>query len=179
MVTVKKTKVEKSSYILTLLNSDNETVGEATCIKSDSPVSFYSSWDVESDVLKDGFGEKLSLEAETLKEACEIILRCGDDNSNKKELLMEQKKDETFEILRIDKENAGESEYVIDVDSLPSFDEFKKQNGVTLSRKVIGDIVGKHPNYIYELYQKGEVERVKHLITEAQKSFNSICVKKY
>ena len=51
-----------------------------------------------------------------------------------------------------------------------------KESSVTLPIKIIARIVGKHPNYINELWKKGEVERVKNYIREAEDRFKDICV---
>jgi len=54
--------------------------------------------------------------------------------------------------------------------------EYCKQEGVTLPLVIIGRIVGKHPNYLNELWKKGEVERVKNYIREAEDRFKDICL---
>ncbi len=55
--------------------------------------------------------------------------------------------------------------------------EYCKQEGVTLPLVIIGRIVGKHPNYLNELWKKGEAERVKNYIREAEEKFKSISQK--
>ena len=53
--------------------------------------------------------------------------------------------------------------------------EYCRENGVTLPIKIIARIVGKHPNYINELWKKGETERVNRYINYAEREFRSIC----
>ena len=54
--------------------------------------------------------------------------------------------------------------------------EYCKHEGVALPLVIIGRIVGKHPNYLSELWKKGETERVKNYIREAEDRFKDICV---
>ena len=54
--------------------------------------------------------------------------------------------------------------------------EYCKQEGALLPLVIIGRIVGKHPNYLNELWKKGEVERVKNYIREAEDRFKGICM---
>jgi hypothetical protein len=53
--------------------------------------------------------------------------------------------------------------------------EYCKDNKVTLPIKIIARIVGLHPNYINELWKKGELERVNRYINYAEKKFREIC----
>ena len=54
--------------------------------------------------------------------------------------------------------------------------EYCKQEGVTLPLVIIGRVVGKHPNYLNQLWKQGEVERVKNYIREAEDRFKGICL---
>lgn len=53
--------------------------------------------------------------------------------------------------------------------------EYCKENGVTIPLVIIGRIVGKHPNYLNQLWKQGDSERVKEYIKEAEEKFTSIC----
>jgi hypothetical protein len=56
--------------------------------------------------------------------------------------------------------------------------DWKKQAGFTLPLFIVGRIVGKHANYLTELWNKDESsqERVKNWIREAEDRFKDICV---
>ena len=54
--------------------------------------------------------------------------------------------------------------------------EYCKEMKVEIPIVIIGKIVGKHPNYLNELWKKGEVERVKNYIREAEDRFKDICL---
>ena len=53
--------------------------------------------------------------------------------------------------------------------------EYCKKMKVSISIVVIGKIVGKHPNYLTELWNNGNKKRVIEYITEAEIKFSSIC----
>lgn len=53
--------------------------------------------------------------------------------------------------------------------------EHCKANGVTLPINIIARIVGKHPNYLNELWKNGETGRVNQYINYAENQFKSIC----
>ena len=53
--------------------------------------------------------------------------------------------------------------------------EYCKEMRVGLPIKLIGKIVGKHPNYLNELWKNGEEKRVIEYIAKAEIKFKSIC----
>ena len=53
--------------------------------------------------------------------------------------------------------------------------EYCKEMKVGIPIVMIAKIVGKHPNYLNELWKNGEEKRVIGYITEAEIKFMSIC----
>ena len=53
--------------------------------------------------------------------------------------------------------------------------EYCKEMKVEIPIVIIGKIVGKHPNYLNELWKKGEEKRVIGYIAAAEIKFMSIC----
>ncbi len=53
--------------------------------------------------------------------------------------------------------------------------EYCKKEGVIISLKNVGRIVGYHPNYLNAMWKGGEEERVKYLVKGAEEKFKAIC----